>query len=56
MAKGKGMVRGFQANEKKIAAKQHIPLENAGAILANAGRNASPTAKKANPALKRIKG
>ena len=31
-------------------------MKNAGAILAKASRNASPAAKKRNPALKRVKG
>ncbi len=47
---------GFAAVQKSIAKKQGIPMENAGAILANAGRNASPKAKKANPKLNKIKG
>lgn len=47
---------GFKAIQKRIAAQQGIPEERAGAILANAGRNASPAAKKANPRLKRIRG
>lgn len=48
--------KGFQANAKKIAAKQDLPLERAQAILAAGARKASPAAKKANPALKRVKG
>lgn len=48
--------KGFQANAKKIAARQGIPEERASAILAAATRKASPAAKKANPALKRVKG
>lgn len=48
--------KGFQANAKKIAAKQDIPEDRASAILAAATRKASPAAKKANPALKRVKG
>lgn len=31
-------------------------MKNAGAILANATRNASPAAKRANPNLKKVKG
>ncbi|MHB0965292.1 MAG: hypothetical protein ACYC36_02450 [Bellilinea sp.] len=57
MAKaGKGMVKGFQANAAKIAAKEGIPKANAGAILASAARKASPAAKAENPALKKVKG
>lgn len=48
--------KGFQANAKKIAAKQDLPLERAQAILAAGARKASPAAKKANPALKKVKG
>lgn len=48
--------KGFQNVAKGIAAKENIPMKNARAILANSGRNASPAAKKKNPALKKIKG
>ncbi len=47
---------GFKAVQKKIAQKQGIPMERAGAILAAGARKASPAAKKANPALKKVKG
>lgn len=47
---------GFKAVQKKIAQKQGIPMENAGAILASSSRKASPAAKKANPNLKKVKG
>lgn len=47
---------GFKAVQAKIAAKQGISKERAGAILASATRKASPAAKKANPRLKRVKG
>lgn len=40
----KGM--GFKAAQKKIAKKQGISMESAGAILAAGARKASPTAKK----------
>jgi hypothetical protein len=50
----KGM--GFQAAQKAIAKKQGIPMKNAGAILAAGARNASATAKKKNPNLKKVKG
>lgn len=50
----KGM--GFKAAQKNIAAKEGVPMKNAGAILASAARNASAKAKKANPNLKKVKG
>jgi hypothetical protein len=46
---------GFQAVQNKIAKKEGISQDRAGAILASASRNASPAAKKANPALKNVK-
>lgn len=46
---------GFKAAQKNIAAKEGIPMKNAGAILANSTRNASAKAKKANPNLKKVK-
>ena len=50
----KGM--GFKAAAKGIAAKQGIPMKNAGAILAKGARTASPAAKKANPNLLKVGG
>jgi len=50
----KGM--GFKAAQKKIAKKQSIPMERAGAILASGARKASPAAKRKNPNLKKVKG
>jgi hypothetical protein len=50
----KGM--GFKTAQKSIAEKEHIPMKNAGAILASASRNASAGAKKKNPNLKKVKG
>lgn len=47
---------GFAAVQSKIAKKQGISKQSAGAILASATRKASPAAKKANPRLKRVKG
>ena len=47
---------GFKAVQAKIAAKEGVSSKAAGAILAKKTRNASPAAKKANPALKRVKG
>lgn len=48
--------KGFQANARKIAQKQGLPLERAQAILAAGTRRASATAKRKNPALKKVKG
>lgn len=48
--------KGFKAVQKSIAKKQGVSMESAGAILASAGRKASPKAKKKNPNLKKIKG
>lgn len=48
-------VKGFKANQAKIAKKEGISKQAAGAILANATRNASAKAKKKNPALKKVK-
>lgn len=47
---------GFKSVQAKIAKKQGISKERAGAILAVSTRNASAAAKKANPNLKRVKG
>jgi len=47
---------GFKANQKKIAAKQGISMDRAGAILASGARRASAAAKRKNPRLKRVKG
>ena len=47
---------GFKNVEKNIAKKEGVPMKNAGAILASAGRNASKNAKKMNPKLLKIKG
>jgi hypothetical protein len=47
---------GFAKVQAKIAKKQGISEERAGAILASATRKASPAAKKANPKLKNVKG
>lgn len=46
---------GFKAVQSKIAKKQGISKESAGAILAASTRKASPAAKKKNPRLKRVK-
>ena len=48
---------GFKNVQKSIAKKEGVSEESAGAILANASRNAVSKAKaKANPALKKVKG
>ena len=47
---------GFKAVQSEIAKKQGVSKESAGAILAAATRGASTGAKKANPALKKVKG
>lgn len=54
LAEGKNP--GFKKVAKKIAKQQGIPEENARAILAAKTRAASPAAKKANPALKKVQG
>lgn len=46
----------FKDVQKKIAKKQGVSQKAAGAILAKSSRNASPAAKKKNPALKKVKG
>jgi len=46
----------FKAVQNKIAKKEGVTKQAAGAILANASRNASPAAKAANPNLKKVKG
>jgi len=54
--------RGFKAVQTEIAGKTNPKTGKpygkraAGAILANAARNASPAAKRANPRLKKVKG
>ena len=47
---------GFKAVATKIAAKQGVSKERAGAILAAGARKASKAAVKANPNLKKVKG
>lgn len=47
---------GFKAAQAKIAKKQGIPMDRAGAILAAGARKASPAAKKANPNLMKVSG
>lgn len=45
---------GFKAVQEKIAEKQGVSKETAGAILASSTREASAAAKKKNPRLKRV--
>jgi hypothetical protein len=45
---------GFQNVQNKIASRQGISKERAGAILAYSTRHASKKAKKKNPRLKRV--
>jgi hypothetical protein len=56
MAKGKKAHPGFAKVQNQIAKKEGVSKDRAGAILAAATRKASPSAKKANPRLKKVKG
>ena len=47
---------GFHAEQEKIAAKEGVSMEHAGAILASASRHASAAAKSHNPRLDRVNG
>ncbi len=47
---------GFKAVQKKIASKQGVSMESAGAILAAGARKASKKAVAANPRLKKVTG
>ena len=47
---------GFKAVQKKVAAKQGVSMERAGAIVAAGARKASAKAVKANPKLKKVSG
>jgi len=47
---------GFAKVQAKIAAKEGISADRAGAILAASSRGASKAAKKANPNLRKVKG
>jgi hypothetical protein len=46
----------FKSVQSKIAKKEGVSKDRAGAILASASRNASPAAKRKNPNLKKVKG
>ena len=48
-------IMSFKSVQAKIAKKEGISKERAGAILASASRNASAAAKRKNPALRRVK-
>ncbi len=50
------MVGSFKKIQSKIAKKEGVPSKRAGAILASASRKASPTAKRKNPNLLKVKG
>lgn len=45
----------FKSVQKKIASKEGVSKNRAGAILAAATRRASASAKRKNPKLKRVK-
>jgi hypothetical protein len=47
---------GFKAVQAKIAARQGISMDRAGAILAAGARHASAKAKATNPRLKKVSG
>lgn len=46
---------GFKSVQNSIAKREGISKDKAGAILAASTRKASPSAKKSNPRLKRVK-
>ncbi len=57
MAKGHSKAHpGFKAVQEKIAKKEGVSKERAGAILAAATRRASKSAREKNPRLNRVKG
>jgi len=56
MAKHSAAHPGFKAEQAKIAKKEGVSEERAGAILGAGARGASKAAKKANPRLKKVKG
>ena len=47
---------GFKSAASKIQKSEGVSKESAGAILANATRNASKSAKAKNPRLNKVKG
>lgn len=46
---------GFESVQKKIAKKEGVSMDRAGAILASSTRKASKGAKRRNPRLKKVK-
>lgn len=50
----KGM--GFKAAAKSVSQREGLPMDRANAIIAAGARKASPAAKRANPALNKVKG
>lgn len=46
---------GFKSVQKSIARKQRVSMKQAGAILASSSRNASASAKRKNPNLRKVK-
>ena len=56
MAKKSKAHPGFAAVKFKIAKKEGVSKDRAGAILASATRNASAKAHKANPRLNKVRG
>ena len=53
--KKKGKGGGFKQAVKNVMKGGKYSKEEAGAIVANASRNASPAAKRRNPKLNRVK-
>lgn len=47
---------GFEGAAQSVAAKEHLPMKNAEAIIAAGAHKASAAAKAKNPNLKRVKG
>lgn len=52
----RGAHPGFKNVASGIAAREHMPVAEANAILASSTRKASASAKRKNPRLKRVKG
>ena len=46
----------FKSVQARIAKKEGVSKDRAGAILASASRNASAKAKRKNPKLRKVKG
>lgn len=55
MKKKKGKGGGFKQAVKNVMKGGKYSEDEAGAIVANASRNASPAAKRRNPKLNRVK-